>query len=400
MNLLRTKIRVIALIVVVLIVAIGFGLGGMLMMVSGGSQKTATPPEACNAQPGAPGEIPPAPAEIQAQQIANAKLIDQAAQEVGVSGKGSRIAIITAMGESSLINLDYGDEGNGVVNPGGKPTDSKGLFQQQPSQGWGTIEQVMDPKYATTSFLTGPKHDRKRGLVSVLHWEDSTYISSIIHQVQGNANRDHYTQFIQPADVVISLAGIDVDRPGSEVQPSASPGSSAAPTDGTDICDGESRPVNPIDPNDDYPWVSITPGPGVYVEDPLGYFYGECTSYVAWRINRDAGSTTAPFKYSAAAGNFGNGNGYEWKTAWLARGWKVSSIPVVGSVAWWDANGGVGIGPYGHVAYVEEVTPDGKVIISEYNNEGLSPPGHRYSLRTEAMDPSEFSGFLYPPPAD
>ena len=44
------------------------------------------------------------------------------------------------MQESKLRNLDYGDR------------DSLGLFQQRPSQGWGTAEQILDPVYATNTF--------------------------------------------------------------------------------------------------------------------------------------------------------------------------------------------------------------------------------------------------------
>ncbi len=47
------------------------------------------------------------------------------------------MALATAIQESSLRNLDYGDR------------DSLGLFQQRPSQGWGTVEQIADPYYAT-----------------------------------------------------------------------------------------------------------------------------------------------------------------------------------------------------------------------------------------------------------
>jgi len=58
----------------------------------------------------------------------------------GVSKRDQTIAIDTAYTESSLIN-----------NPGGD-RDSAGLFQQRPSQGWGTYKQVMDPTYAATQF--------------------------------------------------------------------------------------------------------------------------------------------------------------------------------------------------------------------------------------------------------
>ena len=61
------------------------------------------------------------------------------------------IALATARQESGIRNLDYGDR------------DSLGAFQQRPSQGWGTPEQVMNVPHATTTFL---KH-----LVLVPGWE-------------------------------------------------------------------------------------------------------------------------------------------------------------------------------------------------------------------------------------
>lgn len=51
------------------------------------------------------------------------------------------IAVATGMQESRLANIDYGDR------------DSVGIFQQRPSQGWGTVEQIMDPVYSTNTFF-------------------------------------------------------------------------------------------------------------------------------------------------------------------------------------------------------------------------------------------------------
>lgn len=51
------------------------------------------------------------------------------------------IAYATALQESHLLNLSYGDR------------DSVGVFQQRPSQGWGTRQQLLDPVYATTRFF-------------------------------------------------------------------------------------------------------------------------------------------------------------------------------------------------------------------------------------------------------
>lgn len=343
--------------------------------------------------------------EIRAEQVANAQKIDAATEKAGLSGKASQIAIIAAMGESTLLNLDYGDQENGVRNPDGSLATSFGLFQQQTSQGWGTKEQVMDPEYATTSFLLGPKHDRKGGLVSVSGWEKNDNISEVIHTVQRNDDKHHYTRFILQSLEIINEAGIDTSREATAPE-EPNPAESSEPSREDQSCDGESGNVTEQDPNDDYPWIDKTPGPGVYVVDPLGYYYGECTSFAAWRVNRDAGSTGEPFKYTSANG-YRFGNGKEWKAAWLANGWQVSNVPVPGAVAYWESYGGgtaeapkFGIGEAGHVAYVQSVTDGGKAVIEEYNNEGYAPPGHKYSMRPAPVDASEVNAFLYPPPKD
>ena len=73
-------------------------------------------------------------------QAQNAALIANIAVTRGLPDHAATVAIATAMQESRLTNLDYGD------------LDSIGLFQQRPSQGWGTAEQVSDMTYATNIF--------------------------------------------------------------------------------------------------------------------------------------------------------------------------------------------------------------------------------------------------------
>lgn len=75
-------------------------------------------------------------------QTSNAKIIIQVAKQMGVGKRGAIIGIATALQESGLINLHSGDR------------DSQGLFQQRPSQGWGTVAQVTNPAYAARSFFS------------------------------------------------------------------------------------------------------------------------------------------------------------------------------------------------------------------------------------------------------
>lgn len=76
-------------------------------------------------------------------QAVNASTIAAVAVVRGLPPRAASIALATAVQESGLRNLDYGDDAG---------PDSRGLFQQRPSQGWGSQEQVMDPVYAANAF--------------------------------------------------------------------------------------------------------------------------------------------------------------------------------------------------------------------------------------------------------
>ena len=76
-------------------------------------------------------------------QADNAALIVGASVQRGLPGRAATIGLATALQESRLVNIDYGDR------------DSVGLFQQRPSQGWGTVDEIMDPVYSTGKFYDG-----------------------------------------------------------------------------------------------------------------------------------------------------------------------------------------------------------------------------------------------------
>ncbi|SDQ71196.1 hypothetical protein SAMN05428996_2501 [Quadrisphaera sp. DSM 44207] len=78
--------------------------------------------------------------DLAPDQAGNAALITAVAQQRGLPARAATIALATAVQESKLRNIAYGDR------------DSLGLFQQRPSQGWGTPEQVQDPLHSTGAF--------------------------------------------------------------------------------------------------------------------------------------------------------------------------------------------------------------------------------------------------------
>ncbi|MEE6283095.1 hypothetical protein [Georgenia sunbinii] len=80
-------------------------------------------------------------ATLDADQADNAALITALTVRRELPARAATIALATAVQESKLRNIDYGDR------------DSLGLFQQRPSQGWGSEAEVMDPVFATNAFL-------------------------------------------------------------------------------------------------------------------------------------------------------------------------------------------------------------------------------------------------------
>lgn len=100
----------------------------------GGIVPAASPPEGCTAT--AAGHT----VSLTTSQAENASTIAAVAQRRGLPARAVSIALTTAYQESKLENLPYGD------------SDSLGLFQQRPSQGWGSTAEVMNPTYAANAF--------------------------------------------------------------------------------------------------------------------------------------------------------------------------------------------------------------------------------------------------------
>ncbi|KQR47103.1 MULTISPECIES: hypothetical protein [Frigoribacterium] len=118
--------------------------------------------------------------------LVNAAWIMEAAKAQGIGTHTQAIGVMTAMGESSLRNIDHGDD----VGP-----DSRGLFQQRDNGLWGTYEQRMDPYTAATMFFTK--------LVRIPGWKELSPTEAA-HAVQVNADPDHYTRWFADAEVVVA----------------------------------------------------------------------------------------------------------------------------------------------------------------------------------------------------
>lgn len=128
-------------------------------------------------------------ATLDATQKANAIRIVRIGRELGVSDHGIAIALATAMVESSMRNLNHGDR------------DSLGLFQQRPSQGWGTAKQIMNADRSIRVFYGGahdPNGTKTRGLLDIRGWQAMAFTDAA-QAVQVSAYPDRYGQWEQQA---------------------------------------------------------------------------------------------------------------------------------------------------------------------------------------------------------
>ncbi|WP_251449471.1 LysM peptidoglycan-binding domain-containing protein [Microbacterium sp. Marseille-Q6648] len=128
-------------------------------------------------------------AGLDAEQVDNARLIIQVGRELGVPDRGIAIALGTAMQESWIRNLDWGDR------------DSLGLFQQRPSSGWGTAAQVRDRVYSIKAFFGGPSDpngSRTRGLLDIPGWQSMSYADAA-QAVQISAYPKRYAKWEKPS---------------------------------------------------------------------------------------------------------------------------------------------------------------------------------------------------------
>jgi murein DD-endopeptidase MepM/ murein hydrolase activator NlpD len=173
----------------------------MVVLIAGtiGSQKTLAGTAGC----GVSGSIVVAAGDgsqqvaaggFTAEQLQNAAVILQVGAERGVPAKAQAIAVMTAIGESGMRNLTYGDDRFGVRNPDGSLTSSIGMFQEQ--KWFGTVEERLDPVASSGRF-----YDR---LLAVQGWQ-AMEPTIAAHKAQRNADPYHYAKFWDRALQVMQL---------------------------------------------------------------------------------------------------------------------------------------------------------------------------------------------------
>jgi hypothetical protein len=127
-------------------------------------------------------------------QLANATTLYQVATALALPPYAATIATATALQESGLNNLDHGDR------------DSLGLFQQRPSQGWGTPEQILNPIHAATKFYNA--------LIQVPNWP-TIPLTQAAQAVQHSAYPNAYAPFTTAAAYLTATVSGALDQCGT-----------------------------------------------------------------------------------------------------------------------------------------------------------------------------------------
>jgi cell wall-associated NlpC family hydrolase len=165
----RTRLRQVP----VLVLGVAGLLTAAIAIIAGGAAVTSPPESGC-APAVSVGSAAAPGVDLDAVQLANARIIYAVGAELGLPEPAEIIAIATALQESGLRDLPYGT------------SDSVGLFQQRPSQGWGTVAQIMDPVTSARSFYLA--------LTRVTGWQTMS-VAGAAQAVQRSAFPGAYTQW-------------------------------------------------------------------------------------------------------------------------------------------------------------------------------------------------------------
>ncbi|MFG3289836.1 C40 family peptidase [Streptomyces sp. NPDC048179] len=167
-----------------------------------------------------------------AEQIPNAKTIQATGVAMNIPARGQIVALATALQESGLRNLTYGDR------------DSLGLFQQRPSQGWGTANEILDPVHASTKFY--------EALEKVSGWQ-SLSVTQAAQAVQRSGFPEAYAKW-EPLATALQQAIEPLLSQAGGASPSPSPSgsdstaSAASSTAGGCTADGDGTGFGTIPP--------------------------------------------------------------------------------------------------------------------------------------------------------
>ena len=168
------------------VVALALVAAGVLLVFSRRHHKPPPPSCAVTSPSGATTYT------LEVDQAANAATIAAIGKKLGLPDHAVTVALAAALQESQLHNLAYGDR------------DSLGLFQQRPSQGWGTSSEILTPSYAAAAFF--------RELVKVDNWT-ALPVTRAAQEVQRSDAPTAYAQWENEArSLAVALTGERAER--------------------------------------------------------------------------------------------------------------------------------------------------------------------------------------------
>lgn len=184
--------RVVLLLVALVVLAAGAGLlGSAIVMIGAGRPYDTGAP--CDPRLRAASSSSGRLTGLNAEQLAVAQQIIDVGKRLAIPSRGWVVALATAMQESTLQNLDYGLD------------DSLGAFQQRPSMGWGTPEQLRDLSYASERFY--------RQLTQVPDWQNLP-VTRAAQAVQRSGLPDAYARWEGLAAALVTTLGDVADVSG------------------------------------------------------------------------------------------------------------------------------------------------------------------------------------------
>ncbi|MGY1440011.1 peptidoglycan-binding domain-containing protein [Streptomyces reniochalinae] len=134
-------------------------------------------------------------ADLGPEELANARTVIGVGKGAGIPEQGQVIALMTAMQESKFVNY---------LTP--VDHDSLGIFQQRPSTGWGTPEQITDVPTSSKSFYGVADFGTNPGLIQIEGWETMPP-GDVCQAVQVSAYPDRYAQWEQFARDLLAQEG-------------------------------------------------------------------------------------------------------------------------------------------------------------------------------------------------
>jgi hypothetical protein len=195
------RARAVGCLVLAVVLMVGLAVGAFLWLRSRGLTSPVPGQQRCVAT--ASGNS----VTLDLEQAHYASIVVGMSVKRGLPPRAASIAMATVYQETGIRNLNYGD------------LDSVGLFQQRPSQGWGSRKQLLDPYYATDKFYDA--------LVKIDDWETAD-ITTVAQRIQNSSYPDAYRDHEADARVLASAltghstAGFTcLERAGRSGKPSA-----------------------------------------------------------------------------------------------------------------------------------------------------------------------------------